>query len=493
MGINTKMENIKRNSGVLLHITSLPNEYRLGCFSSECHRFIDWLYDSGFRTWQILPLVDCGYGGCPYNAHSSFAINPYLIDISEFLSAEEIASFGFDKSQPVYSEQDKLDKALDLIYDKFSASSPRTEFDKKNSYWLDDYALYKVIKSKHNHVSWQEFPVKLRDRNKVALTEFRNKYAREIDKVKFLQFVASNQWENIHNYAKSKGIKIFGDVPYYVCMDSADVWSNPKNWKLATSTTKGEIAGIPPDCFNADGQLWGNPIYDFKSMALDKYKYMTSRFTRAEELVDYIRIDHFVAFGNYYSIPANSKTAKNGKWVKGEGDKLLSAITSKLKAPIIAEDLGMITPEVVKLREKFNIPGLKLLQYAFHGDCDDMYKPHHWGKDSVGYLGTHDNDTYKGMLDNIGSWEHLNRIKKYLRMPLEWGNDAVIDQSIIAMYQSNACMIIITMQDILKLGSDCRMNIPGTTENNWLWQMNEMPSREICSYYADLAYTYGRL
>lgn len=485
-----EMKQLDRNSGVLLHITSLPNNLRLGCFSCECNYFIDWLADGGFHTWQILPLVDCGYGLSPYNAVSSFAINPYLIDLTEFIKEEELSSLGLNKCNTLQQQTEIIDKALDIIYEKFGKSTDISKFEKKHAYWLEDYACYKVLKKNYNNSSWINFPTGLRDRIKSDITSFKTKHADEIQKEKFIQFVAHSQWNAIKEYAHSKGVKIFGDIPFYVCLDSADVWANPKNWKIDING-KGDVAGVPPDNFNAEGQLWGNPIYNYTAMSNDKYKYFINRFAHTGDIVDYIRIDHFVAFDKYYSIPKNSTSAKNGRWIKGGGENLLKVIDSKVANPIIAEDLGNVTSSVNSLRKKFNIPGLKLIQFAFDGDGDNIYQPHHWGSDSVGYIGTHDNNTYLGMLESI-NWEQLNRIKKYLRIPLEWGNDAVIDQTIITMYRSNAQLIILTMQDILKLNGNARLNIPGTIENNWLWQLDNMPPHDLCWWYKDLACTYGR-
>jgi 4-alpha-glucanotransferase len=485
-----KMESMKRASGVLLHITSLPNDYTLGTFSCECNNFIDWLSDAGFGVWQILPITDCGYAYSPYSAMSSFAINPCLIDLTQFLSKEELQAFGFDKSQDRLTEESKIMSAIDLIYEKFGKTTDKTEFEKKNKAWLDDYAIYKVIKKLHNNVSWKEFPTTLKNRDKVALDSFIRKNRKEIDKVKFVQFIASEQWNAIKNYASSKNVQIFGDIPFYAEMDSCDVWSNPKNWKLGESG-KGEIAGVPPDYFNADGQLWGNPIYNFTAMAKNKYKYFVDRFLRQSQLFDIIRIDHFIAFSRYWSVPAGSTTAKNGKWVKGSGDTVLKEITSKVKSLIIAEDLGIVTPEATALREKFGIPGLKVMQFAFDGDGDNMYQPHNYEKNCVAYLGTHDNDTLMGLLNN-SDWDKINRFKRYFRIPLEWGNDAVVDNAILSLYRSSANLIILTLQDILKLGSECRMNVPGVIEGCWTWQLDRQPSKELCASYAELSHLYAR-
>ena len=485
------MDKLNRNSGILCHITSLPNEFTLGTFSCEAFNFIDWASLHGFKVWQVLPITDCGYAYSPYSAISSFAINPYLIDLTEFLTSDEMSGFNFDKNGDRLTEQNKIDVALKIIYSKHHAHFDRTAFEKKNAEWLNDYALFKVIKEKHNGVSWLNFPIGLKNRDKITLDAFTKKYSEDIDRVKFIQFIADKQWNKIRSYAHEKGIKIFGDIPYYTEFDSADVWSNPKNWKLDING-KGDKAGVPPDYFNADGQLWGNPIYNYTNMAKTKYKHLVSRFQRQEELFDILRIDHFIAFSRYWCIPKDSDTAKNGKWVKGVGNTLLELLTKQLKLTIVAEDLGIVTEDVTTLREKWNIPGLKVMQFAFDYDGDNMYQPHHYEKNCVAYIGTHDNNTLMGLLNN-SDWDKINRFKRYLRIPLEWGNDAVVDQAIVSLYRSSANLIILTMQDILKLDASCRMNTPGTIDGNWTWQLEKLPDNSNANYYYDLSKMYGRL
>lgn len=487
---NLRMENNQRKSGILLHITSLPNERTLGTFSCECEKFIDWLSQGGFKVWQVLPITDCGYSYSPYSAVSSFAINPYLIDLSEYLSLSELDTFGFNKSDDRVVQQERIDSALDLIYNKLGKDTDLTEFEKQNKSWLEDYALYKVIKESCDDVSWADFPLGLKKRNKADIDTFIFGHKDEIRKIKFIQYIAHSQWNRVKSYANKNGIQIFGDVPFYVEMDSADVWSNPTNWKL-NSDGKGEVAGVPPDYFNKDGQLWGNPIYNFSAMAKNKYKYFTERFKRQSELFDIVRIDHFIAFSRYWAIPSTSTTATKGKWVKGSGEAILKELTSKLKINIIAEDLGIVTEDVKKLREQFNIPGLKVMQFAFDGDGDNMYQPHNYEKNCVAYIGTHDNNTFMGML-NSSDWDKINRFKRYLRIPLEWGNDAVIDNTIQTLYRSSANTIILTMQDVLKLGSEARMNIPGKPEGNWTWQLTSIPDTSTAWCFKELADLYAR-
>lgn len=485
------MKKLQRSSGVLLHITSLPNEYTLGTFSCECEKFIDWLCDGGFRVWQVLPITDCGYQFSPYSAVSSFAINPVLIDLTEFLSKEEMESFHFDKSEERWLTEKKIYDALSLIYEKFGRTTDISGFEKENKLWLNDYAIFKAIKNKYENKSWVDWPSGLKNRVKASIDNFVKSNLNEIQKFKFIQFLAHEQWNRVRKYANSKNIQIFGDIPYYTELDSSDVWSSPKNWKL-NDNGKGEVAGVPPDYFNEDGQLWGNPIYNYVNMSKDKYKYLVSRFARQQELFDILRIDHFVAFCRYWSIPANSDTAKKGKWVKGVGDSLLPELKMKLKISFVAEDLGIVTDEVTALRKKYDIPGIKVVQFGFDGDGDHIYQPHNYEKDCVAYIGTHDNDTFMGLLCN-SDWDKINRFKRYLRIPLEWGNDAVIDNTIITLYRSSANLVVLTMQDILKLGKEARMNVPGETEGNWSWQLDRLPESNLCGPYRELSQMYGRL
>lgn len=484
------MEELKRTSGVLIHITNLPNKYTLGTFSCECMNLVDWLADAGFGVWQVLPITDCGYAFSPYSAKSSFAINPMLMDLSEYLSEEELESFGFDKRGEIPQEEKKILSAIELIYSKYRKEYDITAFEKSNAEWLEDYALFKVLKSVYNDAPWETFPKGLRDRETIAITEFKNKYRKEIDVIKFTQYILDLQWKKIKDYARNKGVKIFGDIPFYCELESSDVWSNPKNWKLG-GKVRGEVAGVPPDYFNADGQLWGNPIYNYDVMAKNKFKFLVSRFKRQAELFDIVRIDHFIAFSRYWSIPRGATSAKTGKWVKSSGETILKEVMTKVKCPIIAEDLGVVTREVIDLRQKFGIPGLKVMQFAFDGDGDNIYQPHNYEKNCVAYIGTHDNNTFMGLLNN-SDWDKINRFKRYLRIPLEWGNDAVVDNSIITLYRSSAKMIVLTMQDILKLGEESRMNTPGVVEGSWLWQLREMPSKDLCGFYKELAIMYAR-
>ncbi|HBO48414.1 MAG TPA: 4-alpha-glucanotransferase [Clostridiales bacterium] len=485
------MEKITRKSGILMHITSLPNDYGWGCFSVSATNFIDFLKAGGFGVWQVLPFSECLYENSPYSAVSSFAINPYFLDLTEFLSSDEIFKLGIQKNLSLFDYKLKFDNALEVICEKYRNEYDLKEFEKTSKYWLDSYALFKVLKKYNDFKPWFEWPDNFKNKNKTALEEFRLKHKQEISDIKLIQFLLDRQWKKIKTYANLNGIEIFGDIPFYVELDSADVWDNPKNWMLENGKPKLK-AGVPPDYFNSEGQLWGYPIYNFSGMSKSGYDFWLKRIKRQSEIFDILRIDHFVAFSKFWAVNANSKTAKSGKWMQGPGEALLKLITNKCKIKLVAEDLGIVTSDVMELKENFGIPGVKVLQFAFDGVGDNMYQPHNYEKNCVAYLGTHDNNTMMGML-NEGDWDKINRFKKYLTMPLQEGNDSVIENSILALYKSSANLIILTTQDMLHLGAESRMNVPGQMYGNWTWQLSGELDKNMCGKYYDLAYTYGRI
>lgn len=486
------MEKLKRKSGILCHITSLPNKFGLGTFSCECYNFINFLRDGGFSVWQVLPFAECGYGLSPYSAISSFAINKYLIDLTEFLTEEEMNSFGFDKYNrsslvSLAEEQTKFDKALDLVYFKYGNSFDRLKFNKYQAYWLDDYATY-MVATKQFGSDWTEWPVNMKNKVKADITKFQLIHSLEIDKEKFFQYIADMQWKKIQKYAKSCGIEIFGDIPMYVELLSVDVWANQKDWQIENGKCK-LVAGVPGDYFNPDGQLWGYPLYNYTNMAKNKYSFWANRMKRMSELFDIVRIDHFVAISKYYAIP-QGKNANSGKWMTGAKDKLLSVIVSNCKGKLVAEDLGNVTEDVIRLREKFGISGIRVMQFGFDNELDSEHKPHNYDCDTYAYLGTHDNDTFMGMLGN-SDWDKINRFKRYVGIPLEYDNYATTDKVVETLYRSSANTIILTMQDVLKLGSESRMNIPGVPEGNWQWQLENI-DMGYCERYRYLSDIYNR-
>jgi 4-alpha-glucanotransferase len=467
----------------------LPNKNGLGTFSSECYKFIDFLHEGGFGCWQVLPFADCGYGLSPYSAISSFAINPYFIDLTEFLSDEEIGRFGLSKENELYDQQVRFEKALDLVYKKHKHKFNITDWEKENSYWLQNYVDYRVL-SKIYSTDWTKFAKGLDIQKPSSMIEFRKVYAKDLDREKFIQYIAEFQWKKIRKYANSKGVEIFGDIPMYVEFNSADVWNNPSDWQIENGKAKA-VAGVPGDYFNKDGQLWGYPLYDYENMSKNKYDFWTKRFKRLSKLFDIVRIDHFVAFSRYWSIPSKSTSALDGVWVKGAGEKVLPNLVSIPNLKIVAEDLGIITEDVINLRMKHGIAGLKILQFAFDSDEDNIYKPHNYEKNCVAYIGTHDNETFMGYLNSI-DWCKLNRFKRYFGLPLEVQNDVVIDSAIENLYRSSAKLVILTMQDILKLDNKARMNVPGVVTGNWLWQLENLDFGGVSGRYKYLSEIYAR-
>ena len=472
-----------------MHITSLPNKYGWGKFSKEAFEFVDFLKSGNFTVWEVLPFSPTLYGNSPYSTYSSFAINPNFLDLTEFLTEEEIKSFCLDKCRSLSDYTKNMEKALQLVCKKVRDNFNLEKFIKENSFWIKDYALFVVLKKKFN-CPWYEFSEELKNRNKSSLQKFYIENKEEIEDVILIQFLLHNQWQKIKDYAKQNGIEIFGDVPFYVELDSADVWANPNCWELENGKPK-LVAGVPPDYFNSEGQLWGYPIYDYEKLAEKNYEYFIKKFKRLSCLFDIVRLDHFVGFSRYYAVPSTHKNAKKGKWFKGTGEKLLKQILLHSSCKIVAEDLGTVTEETQKLKEKFSIPGVKVLMFAFDDDRDNMYKPHNYEKNCVAYIGTHDNDTFMGLL-NTGCWDKINRFKRYFQMPLELGNDVVVDNAIVNLYRSSANMVIFTMQDILKLGNEARMNTPGVAKGNWEWKVSGVIDKGICSKFLDLAYLYGR-
>lgn len=483
------MEKKLRKSGILMHITSLPNKYGWGKFSKEAFEFVDFLKSGNFTVWEVLPFSPTLYGNSPYSTYSSFAINPNFLDLTEFLTEEEIKSFCLDKCRSLSDYTKNMEKALQLVCKKVRDNFNLEKFIKDNSFWIKDYALFVVLKKKFN-CPWYEFSEELKNRNKSSLQKFYIENKEEIEDVILIQFLLHSQWQKIKDYAKQNGIEIFGDVPFYVELDSADVWANPNCWELENGKPK-LVAGVPPDYFNSEGQLWGYPIYNYENLEKENFKYFIKKFQKLSELFDIIRIDHFIGFSRYYSIPAKSKTAKNGKWNKGAGEKLLNSIIKNCKSQIVAEDLGTVTEEVKKLKDRFLIPGVKVLQFAFDNVGDNAYQPHNYEKNCVAYIGTHDNNTFMGLL-NEGDWDKINRFKRYFQMPLEQGNDVVVDNAILSLYRSSANVVIITMQDLLKLGAEARMNTPGVPEGNWTWQLHGKLDPNLCWRYRELSYLYAR-
>lgn len=469
-----------RTSGVLMPISSLPSPYGIGTMGKAARKFVDFLVKGGQRYWQILPICPTSYGDSPYQSFSSFAGNPYFIDLDylcrdKLLTRAECRSFDWGGSESyvdygtMYVSRYAL---LKKAYARFTKRIPEDfePFCEERSDWLDDYALFMAIKDAKGGVSWYEWDVPLKLRKEEALAAAREEYADDIAFYKMLQYLFFRQWKELKAYTNEKGIAIIGDVPIYVAADSADVWANPKQFYLDEDLNPIEVAGCPPDAFSADGQLWGNPLFRWSTMKEDDYAWWTKRIRAMAELYDIVRIDHFRGFDSYYAIPAGDENAKNGQWKTGPGMDLFNKLEEKLgKLPIIVEDLGFLTPSVRQLLKDSGFPGMKVIQFAFDSREGSDYLPHTYPNDCVVYTGTHDNDTVLGWMKTAPK-ASVKFAKEYLNLTEEEGYNWGMMR---AAWSSVADMAIVPMQDLIGLGSEARINTPSTLGNNWKWRATQ--------------------
>ena len=469
-----------KTAGVLLHISSLPNA-NLG---EDAYRFVDFLHSIGLSVWQTLPLNMPHDDGSPYQCLSAHAGNPALIDLlvlqkQGWLSADDYESYlkaikpknAQSKNAQMTIAKKSKSTVLATAYANFEQKADKKvqakfkQFCKQHGAWLDQFALFLALRQRYAQASWSDWPQPFKDRDIKALKAFANEHAQAISSIKFTQFVFFEQWHALKQYANSKGIKLFGDVPIFVAYDSADVWAQPHLFKLDQDGTPTVVAGVPPDYFSATGQRWGNPHYNWQAMQADGFAWWVARMATQNSMFDIVRIDHFRGLQAAWEIPASEPTAINGEWVEAPGDALLSAITQHFpQMQLVAEDLGIITDEVNALRLKHLLPGMKILQFAFDGSDDNPYLPKNITADSVAYTGTHDNDTTLGWYQQLTEEQKLP-LHQYLNNPAPNMPEALIE----IVMESNAEMAIIPMQDCLKLGTESRMNVPGTIEGNWLW------------------------
>jgi 4-alpha-glucanotransferase len=486
-----------RKSGILLHISSLPSNYGIGTFGKAAYEFVDFLFESKQSFWQILPLGPTSYGDSPYQTFSAFANNPYFIDLDilikeGLLHKNEIQATFISPRYVEYKEMyDERFNILKKAFHRFDLKSPDyIKFVKQNQNWLVDYALFMAIKVHHQGASWLYWEEDLRLRDPETMKKYRTMLKEDIEFYEFLQFKAYEQWSKLKTYANNKGIMIIGDMPIYVSYDSSDVWANPKYFDLDEEKLPIHVAGVPPDNFSKDGQLWGNPLYDWKTLEKEDFKWWVDRVQSSMELFDWIRIDHFIGFQNFYSVPYGEKTAKNGEWKKGPGIKIFEVIKEKLGCVnIIAEDLGVVTPEVRKLLEKTGFPGMKLLQFAFDSREESDYIPHLYHKNLIAYTGTHDNETTKTWFKNLPK-KDLEYCLNYIN---HQGDGSPVDSLIKATMACVADTVIIPMQDYLHLGEEGRMNIPSTTGNNWKWRLlKEELSKDLRNKIKSFTILYGR-
>ena len=489
---------MKRSSGILMHISSLPGDYGIGTLGEEAYKFVDFLKKSGQRYWQILPLGQTGYGDSPYQCVSAFAGNPYFIDF-DLLKEDGLLKDEDYKNEYFGKDNDSIDygtlfinktKILKKAYKNYNLISEKiNEFRNSNKYWLEDYTLYMAVKEHFNLISWQNWDENIRLRKDEAIEKYKNELKDDIRYWEFIQYIFFKQWNSLKKYANDLGIKIIGDIPIYVAGDSADIWSNPKYFKVDKNMIPTKVAGCPPDLFSKTGQLWGNPIYNWELMEQDGYKWWIKRIEDSFKIYDVVRIDHFRGFESYWEVPYGEKTAINGRWIKGPGIKLFDTIKRELgEVNIIAEDLGLLTDEVVKFKNQTGFPGMKVLQFAFGGG--DVYLPHNYEKNCVVYIGTHDNDTICGWYNETATEKEVEFANKYLALNYKEG---IAFGFIRGIFSSVGNLAIVTMQDFLSLGSEARMNFPSTLGGNWKWRIRkEELTDELSQKILELTKRYGR-
>ena len=468
-----------RASGILLHPTSLPGRGGIGELGSAAYRFVDWLHSAGQQLWQILPLSPTGYGDSPYQSFSAFAGNPLLISLEALIfegmldaqELEQAPQFNDDLVDfgPVIEWKIAL---LGRVYEAFQRNSPAAldaefrAFCAAEASWLDDYALFSAIKGEHGGAAWNGWTAELRGRKPQALEAARDRLQHQIDVQRFFQFLFFRQWRTLKGYANERGIRIVGDVPIFVAYDSADVWSHPDIFRLDQAGNPLVVAGVPPDYFSATGQLWGNPHYRWDVLAERGYDWWIERMRATLRTVDVVRVDHFRGFEAAWAVPAGDPTAERGEWVPGPGINLFYALRGALgDLPIIAEDLGVITPEVEAIRDELGLPGMKILQFAWADDATNKDLPHNYGTNFIVYTGTHDNDTTVGWFASASPGE------RFFVHTYTGTNGSTIAWDLIRLaFTSRANTAIVPLQDVLSLGTHARMNLPGRASGNWGWR-----------------------
>ncbi|WP_158542408.1 4-alpha-glucanotransferase [Lujinxingia litoralis] len=475
----------ERSSGVLLHPTSLPGPDGVGSLGRYARRWVDRLEEAGQRWWQVLPLNPPGHGGSPYSASSAFAGNAMLIDLEALVEAGWLASSELKvyralcaRGQSERFDVDVIGEAkgelLELAYRGWRGGGGESgvgyqKFVQGASGWLEDYALYTALKERHEGRSWQAWPAPLVRRDPEAVEEAQRGLSARMERVRFEQWVFSEQWKTLKAYAAERGVCVLGDVPIFVAMDSAEVWASRDLFELGADGAPEAVAGVPPDYFSETGQRWGNPLYDWGRMAERGYDWWVGRVRQVMTMVDALRIDHFRGFESYWRIPADAPTAVDGRWVKGPGGAVFKAIEEALgEVPMVAEDLGIITEKVRALRDELGLMGMRVMQFGFEGEEDHPFLPHTYPRHCAAYTGTHDNDTTQGW------YESLDELGKHgVRTYVSHADEGIVWAMIEMLWASKADLVVVPVQDLFELGSQARMNVPGVAEDNWNWRMSE--------------------
>ncbi|HVJ07071.1 MAG TPA: 4-alpha-glucanotransferase [Acidisarcina sp.] len=481
-----------RSSGILLHPTSLPGAYGVGDFGSEAYRFVDFLKASGQKLWQVLPLNPTGYGDSPFQCFSATAGNPLLLSLERLRDDGLLQQNDLDSAPLFAAEQVEYQRVIEfktglltkaaLTFFQSSSADLRRNYQNfciENAMWLDDFALFMAVKNQFGGVAWTRWPAEIAARQPAALVEWTSQLASEIEVIKYWQFEFFRQWQSLRSYAQDRGVQVIGDIPIYVAHDSADVWTNRKFFYLDEQGNPLKMAGVPPDYFSATGQLWGNPIYNWPLLEQTGFRWWIDRFRSALRLYDIVRIDHFRGFEAYWEVPGSETTAINGQWVKGPGATLFEVLQAELgPLPVIAENLGRITPEVEAIRHQFGFPGMAILQFGFGTDEQaHTFRPHNLVRELVTYTGTHDNNTITGWWtskgdagDSVNTPEDVAKEHDFAHRYLNFGDQPVHWAFIRAALASVANTAIVPLQDLLGLGTDARMNLPGTSSGNWRWR-----------------------
>ena len=499
---------LPRCSGILLHVTSLPGEYGIGDLGPHAYRFADLLADTGQRIWQVLPLVPVGLGNSPYSSPSTFALNPHFISPAVLLEDGWLAGVskpdGLRPNRVDFSAAaDVKETLLDAAFARFEAGDApvdRRSFDDfcdRHGYWLDDYALFMALKDHHGGAEWTRWAEPYALRKPAALQAFVGSHEDRIRRRQFAQFLAFDQWDRLKQYCNERDIVFFGDLPIYVAHDSADVWAHRELFHLDERGHSKVVAGVPPDYFSETGQRWGNPIYRWDLMEANGFAWWTRRIEAVLQQADLLRLDHFRAFAGYWEIPAREETAVNGRWATGPGAALFDAVRNELGSlPLVAEDLGLITPDVEDLIRTFGFPGMAVMQFAFDEGADHPFLPHMHGRSLVAYTGTHDNDTFVGWWQDLARDPSRERALRFARAYLgieRAGSEEAHWAAIRALMASPAHYVVFPLQDVLGLGTTSRMNTPGRSGGNWTWRFSwDQWSTEVRDRLASLTALYGR-